>query len=109
MGGPFLFGADGWKLVPGHFAERHGLIVIIALGESIVAIGVGAEAGVDAGVVAAAVLGMAVAAALWWVYFDVIALVAERGCRVPRRGASATRWRATPTPTCTSRWSPGSR
>ena len=43
MGGPFLFGAAGWRLVPRHFAERHGLIVIIALGESIVAIGVGAE------------------------------------------------------------------
>jgi low temperature requirement protein LtrA len=78
MGGPFLWGSEGWKLVPGHFAERHGLIVIIALGESIVAIGVGAEAGVDAGVVVAAVLGIAVAAALWWLYFDVVALVAER-------------------------------
>jgi low temperature requirement protein LtrA len=78
MGGPFLFGSEGWKLVPGHFAERHGLIVIIALGESIVAIGVGAEAGVDAGVVAAAVLGIAVAAALWWLYFDVVAQVAQR-------------------------------
>ena len=64
--------------MPSHFAERHGLIVIIALGESIVAIGVGAEAGVNAGVVAAAVLGIAVAAALWWLYFDVVALVAER-------------------------------
>ena len=78
VGEPFIFGAEGWKLVPGHFAERHGLIVIIALGESIVAIGVGAEAGVDAGVVAAAILGMVVAAALWWLYFDVVALVAER-------------------------------
>ncbi|MGH3092708.1 MAG: low temperature requirement protein A [Gaiellaceae bacterium] len=78
MGEPFLFGADGWKLVPGHFAERHGLIVIIALGESIVAIGVGAEVGVDAGVVVAATLGIAVAAALWWLYFDIVALVAER-------------------------------
>ncbi|HEY2201846.1 MAG TPA: low temperature requirement protein A [Solirubrobacteraceae bacterium] len=77
-GGPFLFGAEGWKLVPGHFAERHGLIVIIALGESIVAIGAGARAGVDAGVVAAAVLGVVVAGALWWTYFDVVALVAER-------------------------------
>ena len=57
MAGPYFFGVEGWKLVPGHFAERHGLIVIIALGESIVAIGVGAEAGVDAGIVAAAVLG----------------------------------------------------
>ncbi len=78
MGGPYVTGAEGWKLVPGHFADRHGLIVIIALGESIVAIGVGAEAGVDAGVVVAAVLGIAVAAALWWMYFDVVALVAER-------------------------------
>ncbi len=78
MGGPLLFGVEGWKLVPGHFAERHGLIMIIALGESIVAIGVGAEVGVDAGVVAAAVLGVVVAAALWWLYFDVVALVAER-------------------------------
>jgi len=78
MGGPYLFGAEGWKLVPGHFAERHGLIVIIALGESIVAIGVGARATIGAGVVAAAVLGVVVAAALWWVYFDVVAIVAGR-------------------------------
>ena len=78
MGGPYLFGSEGWKLVPGHFAERHGLIVIIAIGESIVAIGVGSEAGVDAGVVAAATLGVGVAAALWWLYFDVVALVAAR-------------------------------
>ena len=78
MAGPYFFGADGWTLAPSHFAERHGLIMIIALGESIVAIGVGAEAGVDAGVIAAATLGIAVAAALWWLYFDVVALVAER-------------------------------
>jgi low temperature requirement protein LtrA len=78
MGGPYLFGSEGWKLVPGHFAERHGLILIIALGESIVAIGLGAGAGVDAGVVLAAVLGIVVAAAVWWLYFDVVALVAER-------------------------------
>lgn len=78
MGGPFFFGIAGWKLVPGHFAERHALIVIIALGESIVAIGVGAEEHVDTGVVIAAVLGVAIAAALWWMYFDVVALVAER-------------------------------
>ena len=78
MGEPYLFGAEGWRLAPGHFAERHGLIVIIALGESIVVIGVGAEVGVGAGVVVAAVLGIAVAAALWWLYFDVVALVAQR-------------------------------
>ena len=75
---PFLFGSEGWQLRPGHFAERHGLIIIIALGESIVAIGVGAHGHVDAGVVAAAVLGIAIAGALWWLYFDIVALVAER-------------------------------
>jgi low temperature requirement protein LtrA len=78
MSGPYLFGSEGWTLVPAHFAERHGLIVIIALGESIVAIGVGAKTGVDVGVVVAAVLGIAVAGALWWLYIDVVALVAER-------------------------------
>jgi low temperature requirement protein LtrA len=77
-GGPYLFGADGWKLVPGHFAERHGAIVIIALGESIVALGIGAKAVLSVGVVAAAVLGVVIAATLWWVYFDVTAIVAER-------------------------------
>ena len=77
MGGPLFFGAEGWKLVPGHFAERHALIVIIALGESIVAIGLGAEAQLSAGIVAAAVLGIALAAALWWIYFDVVALVSR--------------------------------
>jgi low temperature requirement protein LtrA len=78
MGGPFLFGAEGWKLVPGHFAERHGLIIIIALGESIVAIGVGASGHLTVGIAAAAVLGITLAAAMWWVYFDVVALVSAR-------------------------------
>jgi low temperature requirement protein LtrA len=78
MSGPLFFGTGGWKLVPGHFAERHGLILLIALGESIVAIGVGAEHAVDAGVIGAAVLGTVVAAGLWWTYFDVVAIVAAR-------------------------------
>jgi low temperature requirement protein LtrA len=78
FGGPYFFGVEGWKMLPEHFAERFGLIVIIALGESIVAIGAGAEIGVDAGVVVAAVLGIAVAAALWWLYFDVVAIVATK-------------------------------
>jgi low temperature requirement protein LtrA len=79
LGEPYLFGAEGWSLEhPGHFAERHGLIIIIALGESIVAIGVGAAAVVDAGVVTAAVLGITIAAAFWWLYFDVVAYLAER-------------------------------
>jgi low temperature requirement protein LtrA len=78
MAGPYFFGSEGWKLVPGHFAERHGLIVIIALGESIVAIGVGASGALDLGIGTAAVLGVFLAAALWWTYFDVVALVSAR-------------------------------
>jgi low temperature requirement protein LtrA len=78
VGVPFLFFAEGWKLMPSHFAERYGLIVIIALGESIVAIGVGAHEIVDGGVIAAAVLGVAVAAAFWWLYFDVIVWLGEK-------------------------------
>jgi low temperature requirement protein LtrA len=75
FGGPAIFGADGWTLVPAHFAERHGLIIILALGESIVALGVGAELTLTAEVYVAAVLGVGIAAALWWIYFDVVALV----------------------------------
>lgn len=78
MAGPYFFGAEGWTLVPNHFAERHGLIVIIALGESIVAIGVGASGVLDLGIGTAAVLGIFLAAALWWTYFDVVALISAR-------------------------------
>jgi low temperature requirement protein LtrA len=78
MAGPLVIDPSGWRLVPGHFAERHGLIVIVALGESIVALGVGSQSRVDAGVVATATLGIAVACALWWMYFDVSALAAGR-------------------------------
>ncbi len=86
VGEPYVFGSEGWKLSPGHFAERHGLIVIIALGESIVAIGIGAEAGVDTGVVVAAVLGTVVAFGLWRLYFDVVAMVAERRLENAKKG-----------------------
>jgi low temperature requirement protein LtrA len=78
MAGPYFFGSEGWKLVPAHFAERHGLIVIIALGESIVAIGVGVGGELTVGQGAAAVVGTGLAAAMWWLYFDVVALVAAR-------------------------------
>jgi low temperature requirement protein LtrA len=91
MGGPAFFGVAGWRLEPEHFAERHGLIVIIALGESIVAIGVGAEHGLDAGVVVAAVLGVFTTAALWWLYFDVVALVAARRLEHAHAGAERNR------------------
>ncbi|MDQ4069344.1 MAG: low temperature requirement protein A [Actinomycetota bacterium] len=70
MTGPLVIDASTWRLVPGHFAERYGLIVIVALGESMLAIGIGSRTGVDGGVIVAAVLGIAIAATLWWAYFD---------------------------------------
>jgi low temperature requirement protein LtrA len=86
--GPYVFGVRGLRISPGHFAERFGLIVIIALGESIVAIGVGAAGlELDAGVLIAAVLAIAASASLWWAYFDVAALLAERNLRAARGDA----------------------
>jgi low temperature requirement protein LtrA len=72
--------AGGWRLnAAGHFAERHGLIIIIAIGESIVAIGVGATAlPLTWPVLVAVLLGLTVSVTLWWSYFDVVAPVAER-------------------------------
>ena len=72
-------GARGWRLpAPGHFAERHGLILIVALGESIVAIGVGvADHPISWAIVLASVLGLVVASAMWWAYFDISALLGE--------------------------------
>ena len=86
FGAPAVFGIEGWKLVPAHFADRHNLVVILALGESIVALGVGAQVDLTAGVLVAAVFGIALAFALWWVYFDVVALVTERRLTVAAEG-----------------------
>lgn len=72
-----LKAADGeWPIRPGHFAERHGLIVIIALGEVIVAIGIPVVAALQAGeglsgaTITALLASGAFAALLWWAYFD---------------------------------------
>ncbi|MBA2782298.1 MAG: low temperature requirement protein A [Actinomycetota bacterium] len=71
-------GVSGFRIHAGHFAERHGLVVIIALGESIVAAGVGVSGlALGMGVLAAVVVGIALAAALWWAYFDLVMLTAE--------------------------------
>jgi low temperature requirement protein LtrA len=77
--GTALGGASGWRLpAPGHFAERHGLIIIVALGESIVAIGVGvAERPISVPIILASILGLLLASAMWWAYFDVSALQGE--------------------------------
>jgi low temperature requirement protein LtrA len=77
--GTALGGFRGWRLPsPGHFSERHGLIIIVALGESIVAIGVGvAQEPITLVIVAASVLGLLLSSALWWAYFDISALLGE--------------------------------
>ncbi len=79
--GPYVFGVAGFRVSPGHFAERFALIIIIALGESIVAIGAGLEGALETGVIVAAVLGLVIACSQWWAYFDVVALAAERRFR----------------------------
>ena len=90
-GGALVGRGEGWRVQPAHFAERHGLIVIIALGESIIAIGVGASGEpLSAGVLSAAVLAIMIVAALWWTYFDVYALFAQRQLE---RTSGATRAR----------------
>ena len=82
-GGILVRGIDGWRIIPSHFAERHGLVIIIALGESLVSLGVGADRlTLTAGVITAALLGLLVASALWWAYFDVVAIVGERRLRL---------------------------
>ena len=69
--GPLLTGVSGWRVQPAHFVERHGLIVIIAIGESLVAIGLGERrVGLTTGVTVAAVLGFVVATSFWLAYFD---------------------------------------
>jgi low temperature requirement protein LtrA len=78
MAGPYFSGAEGWRLVPLHFAERHGLIVLVALGESVVALGVASHVGLTFGVAAAAVLGIVLVSELWWIYFDIVAIANVR-------------------------------
>jgi low temperature requirement protein LtrA len=77
--GTALGGFSGWRLpAPRHFSERHGLILIVALGESIVAIGVGvAKEPISWVIILASLLGLVLASAMWWAYFDVSALLGE--------------------------------
>jgi low temperature requirement protein LtrA len=87
---PPLAGLGDFRISPAHFVERHGLVVIVALGESIVAIGIGAaDLPVDLTLAGVAVLGLLLAACLWWAYFGGDDTRAERGlAAVPedRRG-----------------------
>ena len=77
--GPAVMNLRGWRIAPDHFAERHGLIILIALGESIIAIGVGAGLELVPEVLFAAALGIVVVSALWWLYFDVAAIFQRTG------------------------------
>jgi low temperature requirement protein LtrA len=77
--GPLLRGTTGWRLEAAHFIERHGLIVIIAIGESLIAIGIGARnTQLSAGVIVAAVLGLVVVISFWLAYFDFFPLRARQ-------------------------------
>ena len=77
--GAALSGLTGWRLHPSHFAERHGLVLIIALGEAFISIGIGATGiGIGLGEVAAAILGLLVAASFWLAYFDFFSVRGER-------------------------------
>jgi low temperature requirement protein LtrA len=79
MFGPLLRGMTGWRLRPAHFIERHGLIMLIAIGESLIAIGIGARnTGLSAGVIVAAVLGLVVVNSFWFAYFDFFPLRAQQ-------------------------------
>ena len=78
-----------------HFVERHGLVIIVALGESVVAIGAGAaELELDLGLAATAVLALGLSAAMWWVYFDrddeaaAVAMAAAEGDERSQLGLS---------------------
>jgi low temperature requirement protein LtrA len=82
-GAPLVGGVAGFRIRAQHFVERHRLIVIIALGESLVAIGIGIDAAglaLTADVVGTALLGIALVVGFWWLYFDRVVDAAE--CRL---------------------------
>ena len=81
---PFIAGVTELPVKPGHFAERFALFVIITLGESIVSIGVAAGARPHGTVLVAVALAFLLAVLLWWAYFDVVSLAAQR--RLDRAG-----------------------
>ena len=67
---PWFTSTEGFVIAPEHFVERHGLVIIVALGESIVVVGAGAVGvPLDLRLVIVAWLSLALSAALWWLYF----------------------------------------
>ena len=101
--GAALSGSTGWRVHPSHLAERYGLVLIIALGEAFIAIGIGATGiGIGLGEVVAAILGLLVATSFWLAYFDFFSIRGER-MLADLRAPIALRSPATCTPTRTSR------
>ena len=89
---PVIRGNRGFEIGAAHFVERHGLVVIIAIGESVVAIGIGAShLAVDGPLVVVALLGLGLSACLWWLYFGTDTEPAEHalGAMPPVRRARA--------------------
>jgi low temperature requirement protein LtrA len=88
--GPLLGGISGWRVQPAHFVERHGLIVIIAIGESLIAIGLGARSTeIGTGMIVAAVLGLVVTTSFWLAYFDFFPIRGQQ-MLADRSGAQRT-------------------
>ncbi|MFI9505722.1 low temperature requirement protein A [Nocardia sp. NPDC052566] len=86
IGGDMLwtqFAGSDWRLNSvSHFAERYGLIIIVALGESIVSIGIGvAGHPISWPIMVGSLLGLAISGLLWWAYFDVAALAVEHALK----------------------------
>ena len=80
--GAGLSGSRGWRIHPSHLAERYGLVLIIALGEAFIAIGIGATGiGIGVGEVVAAILGLLVATSFWLAYFDFFSIRGEQMLR----------------------------
>ena len=77
--GAFVSGSTGWRLHPAHLAERYGLVLIIALGEAFIAIGIGTS-GIGIGPESwwPRSLGLLVAASFWLAYFDFFSIRGER-------------------------------
>jgi low temperature requirement protein LtrA len=91
---PWLTTVEGFVVAPAHFVERHGLVVIVALGESIVVIGAGAAGlELDAGLILVALLSLALSASLWWTYFsDEEAVEPAMLAASPERRAQLALW-----------------
>jgi low temperature requirement protein LtrA len=90
---PFLSRISGFQVKPAHFVERHGLVVIIALGESVVAVGIGLTGqAITVPLALVAILGLGLTAALFWLYFGGDDVRAERA--LARASAERRPWLA---------------